>query len=138
MDTAAARARLERMVAAGETPTLTKGDVDDLMAMAQRPDADGLTVDSDGWTPTYDLAAAAAEGWRWKAAKAAAQVDFSADGASVSMSKLRDACIAMAEQYEGKGDTGAGGGGIGTMTVGTSSSIDAELAALERQAFNLS
>ena len=135
MDRPAARARLERMVAAGSQPALSAGDLDDLRVIATRPDADGLVEGDDGWVPTFDLNAAAAEGWRWKAAKAAELVNFSADGASVSMAQLRDACVSQAEAYEGKADGGPGGGGIGTMTVGSGASDPYDYA--ERQVFNL-
>lgn len=52
------------------------------------------------WTPTYDLNAAAAEGWRWKAAKVAGEFDFNTDQQDFSRSQKHAACLAMAEHYQ--------------------------------------
>jgi hypothetical protein len=51
-------------------------------------DADGNEPDDEGWVATYDLNAAAAEGWEGKAmAISEASFDFSADGGSYSRSQ---------------------------------------------------
>lgn len=118
METPAARARLERMVAADTSPTLTAGDIDALLALAARPDADGLLVTDEDWTPTYDLESAAAEGWRWKAAKVAADPDFSADGVSVSASKVAETCLAMADKFDP--NSGPAAGGLGSTRIASS------------------
>jgi len=52
------------------------------------------------WSPTYDLNAAAAEGWRWKAAKVAGEFDFSTDQQDFSRSNKHTQCLAMAEHYQ--------------------------------------
>ena len=74
------------------------------------PTASAATVTQDGvtykeagvydWTPTHDLNAAAAEGWRWKAGRVAS------DSSSSSLAGDRDPdtwkylnCIRMAEHY---------------------------------------
>lgn len=99
MTEAEARARLERMVQASEAPALTTAEVDDLVALAARPDIAGLLRGVTGWIPTWDLTAAVAEGWRWKAAKAARDYDFSADGQTFARSQQRQAFLEMAGQY---------------------------------------
>lgn len=158
MDAALARARLERMVAHDQAPTLSSAEIDDLLLMAQRPDADGYvpysawrastvytqwqyriptvnnghyyTVTTAGtsaasepvwptasgatvvdggvtwresgsylWTPTYNLKAAAAEGWRLKAGKVASHYAISADGASAQRQQMYEHCLRMAEQF---------------------------------------
>lgn len=108
MDPAAARARLERMTAADSEPVLDAAAVDDLMVLAARVDAAGhiVEVDTHGapaagttWVPTYNLAAAAAEGWRWKAGKAVENTDASADGASFRGVSAGD-CLAQAAVYD--------------------------------------
>lgn len=160
MDTAVARARLQRMVQYDVAPVLTSAEIDDLMLLARRPDADGYvpydiwaastiytisqyrvpTVSNghlyvvstagtsgasqpvwptasgatvtDGtvvwtergqylYTPTFDLRAAAAEGWRWKAAKVAAEYNVSAGGGtSFQRSQKWQQCMAMARSYQ--------------------------------------
>jgi len=54
------------------------------------------------WAPTYDLNAAAAEGWRWKAAKVAGSFDFSTDQQDFSRSQMVEMCLAMADRYQKK------------------------------------
>jgi len=51
------------------------------------------------WSPTYDLNAAAAEGWRWKAAKVAGEFDFNTDQQSFTRSDKHAQCLAMAAHY---------------------------------------
>ena len=123
MEYAAARARLERMVAASTSPTLSAGEVDDLLRIGARPDVDGRLVDDADWEDTYDLNAAAAEGWRWKAAKVAADPNFSGDGTSVSAGDVAKQLLAFADTF----DSEAGGsGGLGSTRIAgsTTSGID--------------
>lgn len=51
------------------------------------------------WSPTFDLNAAAAEGWRWKAGKVAHMIDFTADGATFKQDQLTAHCERMAKQF---------------------------------------
>ena len=102
MDEATARTRLESMVASGTDPVLTTAQVDDLLALAKRVDAYGVAPSDASWVPTYDLNAAAAEGWRWKAAAAAARVDVSEGGDQLSRSQTAAACLEMAERYDAR------------------------------------
>ncbi len=52
------------------------------------------------WTPTWNLRAAAAEGWRWKAAKVAAQYDVAAGGGTrFTRSQQYKQCIEMARTF---------------------------------------
>lgn len=52
------------------------------------------------WTPTYSIYWAAAEGWRWKAAKVTNRYKFMADGSSFSREQLFDQCMVMVKEYE--------------------------------------
>lgn len=63
--------------------------------------ADGVTYEAvaDAWTGTYDLNAAAAEGWRWKAAKVAGDFTFASDGQTFNRSDMVKACQLMARTY---------------------------------------
>lgn len=94
-----ALARLEHMLAYDSDPALTADDVEALLALSAVTDSNGLAPSDPSWTPTWDLNRGAAEGWRWKAAKAASRFDFQADGASYNRSKVMEQCERMAEQY---------------------------------------
>lgn len=66
--------------------------------------ADGITYEAvtDAWTGTYDLNAAAAEGWRWKAATAAGKFTFATDGQSFNRHEITRACREMAVMYRNR------------------------------------
>lgn len=100
MDYARAQELLENMVAFDQEPTLTPDQVASLLASAVRKDSDGLAPIDTGWTGTYDLNAAAAEGWRWKAAKVAAEFDFTTDQQTFDRTAKHAQCLAMAVHYQ--------------------------------------
>lgn len=60
------------------------------------------TVYGLSWVPTYDLNAAAAEGWRWKAAAAACRFDFSVARNQFQREQVHTHCLAMAKAYARK------------------------------------
>lgn len=87
--------RLRAMLQADEMPALTGDEVAVLLDDADRGDAgDGLR--------RYDLNAAAAEGWRWKAGKVAGLPNVTADGASFDRDSVRDTCLEMSARYAAK------------------------------------
>ena len=51
------------------------------------------------WTPTYDLAAAAARGWELKAGKAATMYDFTTDGQTFRRAQVIAHCRRMVRDY---------------------------------------
>lgn len=93
---------------------------------------DGVTYELDtttlptAWSPTYDLAAAAAEGWRWKAGLVSDRFRFADGGDSYDRNQVFEHCNKMAELYEAKargggilvGDSGSAQSGLGTFTLG--------------------
>lgn len=91
--------RLASRVDADGDPPLTTDELDDILEMFQRVDSEGRAPGDDEWVPTYDLAAAAAEGWMRKAAMAAGRFDFQADGAQLSRSQVVEHCERMAERW---------------------------------------
>lgn len=103
MTEAEARAALERLVDAAAQPVLSSADVDTLVMFARRPDAAGRVYGEAGWEETWALRAAAAEGWRWKAARCVSHYDFSADGASMSKSQVLAHCLQMVGLYDSYG-----------------------------------
>jgi len=103
LDPAVALVRLKNMTAATVRPVLDAETLTALLASFAIQDRWGARVQDEGWEPTWDLNAAAAEGWRWKAAAVAADFTFSADDGSFSKGEVMAKCLAMAEQYAAKG-----------------------------------
>lgn len=63
---------------------------------------DGVTYVEAGpapWLPTFDLNAAAAEGWRTKAGKVAGEFSFGSDGQSFNTNEIFDMCTRQADFY---------------------------------------
>lgn len=99
MTEAEAQAKLETMVFADQDPALDNDQILDLLTYARRPDAaDNDYTDAD-WDPTWDLDAAAAEGWRRKAGIAAARFNFAEDGQNFQRAQIYSHCLSQAEQY---------------------------------------
>ena len=64
-----------------------------------------------GWTPTFDLHAAAAEGWQMKAAKAVPSYDVKAGSVDAKRNQTYQACVRNAQLHRRK----AGLGGVGSI-----------------------
>lgn len=95
-----ARERLASMTAAGDKPVLIADDLARLIAMSRRSDADGISPLRPTWVETFDLNAAAAEGWRWKAGRVATSMSSrSVDGGYDADSFKYLNCIRQAEHY---------------------------------------
>ncbi|MEQ1604561.1 MAG: hypothetical protein ABL999_06805 [Pyrinomonadaceae bacterium] len=92
--------KLKQLTAWDAVPALTVDDLDELLAAASIEDANGLAPINEEWTPTYDLNAAAAQGWLIKAGRSAAVVDAPESGPITS--KVFDNCRAMARIYAAK------------------------------------
>lgn len=99
MDEAVARTRLTNMLGAGARPALSDDDIQALLDAYKMTDPDGRAPGDDGWTGRWALNAAAAEGWRWKAARVAGDFTFSADDASYNKGDVLAHCERMIEQY---------------------------------------
>lgn len=78
------------------------------------------------WTPSYDLEAAAAEGWRIKAARVASQYDFKSDGGTLSKSQVIKNFLRMADEYQKRSRFGK----VGTIDTVGHSYIDPSTGAL--------
>lgn len=69
---------------------------------------DGITYVEAGaapWLGTWALNEAAAEGWRWKAGKAAGRYSFGSDVNNFQRRQIHEMCLQMAEQYSKGGST---------------------------------
>jgi hypothetical protein len=78
-------------------PDLTGQLVNDMYTVV-----DGTVTWADNgtlWRGTWNLNAAAAEGWRWKAAKLAGAYDFTTDGQTFQRSQAVTQCNEMAQMY---------------------------------------
>lgn len=86
-----AKAMIARKTSANTAPVLTDADLDQLVLFAHRPGGG------------YNTNRAAAEGWRWKAARAAGGFTFTADGVQVDKSMIMDHCLRMVDYYTRSG-----------------------------------
>lgn len=97
-----ARERIARMTAAAYEPVLDEGELDDLIALAKRPDVDDRDPEDDGWVPTWDLNFAAAEGWGYKAAKVAGDFDYTDDAGNYRRQQVFEMCAAREKHYRSR------------------------------------
>lgn len=94
---------LERLTDASSDPALAEADLDDLVGVAARADEDGNYRGDDDWTPTWDVNAAAAEGWLRKAGKAAKNFNFAEDGQRFDRAQIYQHCMSQHQLYANKG-----------------------------------
>lgn len=99
MDRGVALQLLTDKVAATSRPVLDPASVSALLDAYAAQDAAGIAPNAAGWTGTWDLNAAAAEGWRMKAGKVAGDFNFSADNASYSKADVLAHCLEMEAKY---------------------------------------
>lgn len=95
--------KLSRMVAADSEPKLASSDIDLLLASFAVTDKNGVAPNETDWQPTYDFRRAAAEGWRWKAAKASELVSADLDGERMSSNQIFAHCQEMIRTYTRRG-----------------------------------
>jgi hypothetical protein len=93
---------LAAKTSANTDPGLDETELNVLLRSHAVVDRYGIRPDERGWEPTYSLDAAAAEGWRWKAAKVADRFAFSSDAGSFQRDQVHQHCIAMAQHYSSK------------------------------------
>lgn len=102
MDRAGALARLTEMVAADQRPVLSPESVGRLLDDFRVKDRDGNLVTDVGYVPTWNLNAAAAEGWRRKAALVAGDFSFTADDAHYTKGQVLANMERMVQMYAAK------------------------------------
>ncbi len=113
--TAAQIAQVRRMVAEPTTTTYSDAAVQGYIEAYPRLDERGeepyawdtstdppTKDDNEDWIPTYDLHAAAADIWDEKAATLASRHDFTADGASHSLSQQYAQAMAQARYHRSR------------------------------------
>jgi len=100
-----AKDKLKKLTASAEEPELTDAEIDELLAASSVADGEGNLPESEDWSPTYDIAAAAAEGWMIKAARVASTTETDPDSLNVT-SRVFENCIRMAGIYSRKRSAG--------------------------------
>lgn len=95
--------KLKRMSAWEAEPSLSEGELGDILARSANADINGLEPTHEEWTPTYDINAAASAAWVAKAAKASSLVEVDPPGSGIVTAKVFDNCRRMARIYAAKG-----------------------------------
>jgi glutamine synthetase len=95
-------AKLRRMIAEPTFTTYTDDDLEDVIEEHAVLDSEGYAPESDDWTATYDLNAAAAELWEEKATAFVGLYDFNADGGSFNRSQAYNQAMKMARHYHSR------------------------------------
>ncbi len=101
MPDSTAKIRLKAMTAWTVEPVLSESEIDALLTLYSITDADGLTPTDEEWTPTYNLRAAAREGWSWKMGRCTDLVSTDLDGDRMSSNQAFEHCKAMVAKYAG-------------------------------------
>lgn len=105
MDATAADLRFRAYCDPNSDPTLTDGQVAELLSLAVTTDADDIAPTEDDWVPTYSVRgvwSAIAEGWMMKAGIAAGRFSFTTDGQTFHRQQVVAHCHRMAEIYKRK------------------------------------
>lgn len=93
--------KLKKMTAWDTEPSLTEIEIGELLDSASVADAAGASPQNDDWEPSYDLNAAAANGWLIKAGRSASTTETDPDSLNVA-AKIFDNCLKMAKIYSNK------------------------------------
>ena len=99
-----AKDKLKKLTASTADPALSDPEIDELLAASGVTDVAGNGPQSEDGAPTYDIDAAAAEGWMIKAARAANTTETDPDSLKVT-SRVFDNCIRMARNFSRKRST---------------------------------
>src|SRR5258708_36885201 len=94
--------KLKQMTAWDAEPTLSEDELNDLLGSAAVKDIAGYKPADEGWTPTYDLKAAASQARLIKAARAPATVEVDPPGSGIMTPKVFENCWSMARMYGAK------------------------------------
>lgn len=100
-----AKDTLKKLTAWDTAPELADAEIDDLLDKASLTDLNDNHPSAPGWTPTYDLNAAAAAGWMIKAGRASSLVELGSPGSGDFTSKVFENCLAMAKLYSSRSAT---------------------------------
>lgn len=99
MDRPTAEAHLRLFAAVEEEPSLAQNEIEIILDMARRPDAEDVVHTDATWVPTFDIHFAIVKAWEAKAAKAAAKYTFLQGGNQFIRSDMIRHCLTMAGQW---------------------------------------
>ena len=94
--------KLKKMTAWDTEPALTLAELEEILSQSSLADPVGAAPESEGWTPTYSMNAAAASAWLVKAGRASSLTEVDPPGSGILTSKVFDNCRAMARLYSTK------------------------------------
>lgn len=94
-----AKALLSIYCAATDEPILSSDDLDKILTSNARFDVYNRGPDDVNWDGAWNMNAAAADGWRIKAARVAAKFDFTSDVHGYTRSQMLRNFLQMAEEY---------------------------------------
>ena len=100
--------KLKAMTAATAEPLLSNEELEEILASCQTEDPAGASPQDPEWVPTYNLRAAAREGWKRKAAKAAELISTDLDGDRMSANQVFEHCERMVRMYAGTASVSVG------------------------------
>jgi hypothetical protein len=95
--------RLAELIANDQQPTLSPEALEQILERHRMVDKDGYAPNDVDWIPTYDFNRAAAEGWRLKAGRVAADFNITIEGRQLSRSDLVKQFLQMAKEYARRG-----------------------------------
>jgi hypothetical protein len=102
MTVAEAKTFIGTMADTSAYPELSDAELDQFVGLARRPDADGLTVADEEWTPTWDLAYAIHRALELRATKAANAYDFTTGSQTMNRSQLMANLLKAAERWKAR------------------------------------
>lgn len=99
--------QLRRMVAEPTAATYSDLLLSEYLARWPLRDADGNEPTDTAWAGRWDINQAAADVWEEKAAAAAGDYDFGADGGQYSRSQAHAQMLAMARRFRARREAGS-------------------------------
>lgn len=99
MTEAEARARIVLFLDPSTEPVIAAGEIDVLVDMARRVDKNTVRPGDDGWTPTFDINYAVAQGWLVKASRVTERYLFMDAGKMFSRNQYYEHCMEMHRKF---------------------------------------
>ena len=92
-------AELIALCAGDIEPILEADELAQCLIESAVPDSDGLYLNDEDWTPTYDMNRPASKAWRLKAAKIAGDYSITVEGRELNRSQMYENFMNMSREY---------------------------------------